>query len=246
MLVIPAIDLLGEKAVRLVQGDERRAVVYSDRPADLAGSFARAGAVWIHVVNLDAAFGRPGVNDGAVEAILRDSPVRVQLGGGIRSIERIAYWLGKGVARVVLGSAAVRNPALVRDAVRLFGAEAVVAGIDMRGGRAAVHGWREITETTAREVARSIRMLGVRRAVVTDIVRDGMLSGPDLRGPVEIAETAELNVIVSGGVSSFADLEKIRDAGCPGIEGAVVGKAVYEKKLDLREAIARLQEPADA
>jgi len=245
VLILPAIDLLDGKAVRLSKGVEASAVVYSDRPEDVAAEFEAAGARWIHVVDLDAAFGRPHVNAATVERILRSLSIPIELGGGVRDEEKIRFWLEKGVGRVILGSAAVENPLLVRNATEKYGNESVVVGIDIRDGRAAVRGW---TEDSARDyigLARDMQKLGVRRVIVTDISADGMLGGPRLESMLRIARETGLSVIVSGGVGSINDLEEIgtrRKSAGRGIEGVIVGKALYEKRFSLKEAILRFQD----
>jgi phosphoribosylformimino-5-aminoimidazole carboxamide ribotide isomerase len=216
MLIIPAIDLLGGRVVRLVQGDEKRSVVYSDDPSAVASAFEKAGAVWIHVVDLDGAFGRPGVNDAAVRGVLDSVSAKIELGGGIRSMDAVGRILARGAARVILGSAAAQNPELVVQSVERFGGDKIVAGIDVKDGMAVVHGWR------------------------------GMLAGPRLEAAFGIARETGLGVIVSGGVSGMRDLEEIQEGAVPGVEGVIVGKAYYEKKIDLKEAMDRFQGEARA
>jgi phosphoribosylformimino-5-aminoimidazole carboxamide ribotide isomerase len=241
--IIPAIDLLGGRVVRLTQGREESAVVYSDRPEETASAFESAGADWIHVVDLDGAFGRPGVNAAAVERITGSVRAAVELGGGIRDAERIRFWLERGVGRVVLGSAAVRNPGLVAEAVASHGPEAVVAGIDVRNGRVSVAGWTEDGGRDALDFAREMESAGVRLAVVTEISADGMLAGTDARSASRIAESTGLSVIVSGGVGRMEDIDAIARLGIPGITGVIVGKAYYEGRIDLAGAIRRFGQP---
>jgi phosphoribosylformimino-5-aminoimidazole carboxamide ribotide isomerase len=243
MLIIPAIDLLGGKVVRLEKGLEKTAKVYSDNPGETARAFEAAGARWIHVVDLDAAFGRPGVNFAAVDGILNTVRVPLELGGGVRSEEQIRFWIWRGIGRVVLGSAAVKNPDLVLNAVAEFGPESVVVGIDLRNGRVSIHGWTEDVELDGEDLAGEMRSLGVERIIVTDITTDGMLAGPNLAPINRIAESTGLRVILSGGVSGHEDLERIRREAVPGIEGVVVGKAVYEGRLSLADAIVHFQNP---
>lgn len=242
MFIIPAIDLLGQKAVRLSQGDENKAVVYSDRPAEFAKQFELAGAKWIHVVDLDGAFGREHGNDSIVEEVVRSVSASVELGGGIRSMKRIEHWLDKGVVRVILGSVAVENPKLVTDAVRRFGSEKIVVGIDVKDGQAAVHGWKESTTVSYMELAEQMADCGLCRTIVTDISSDGMLAGPRWEAAAAIAERTTLKVIISGGISGLRDIEAIHLKNPVGIEGVIAGKAVYEKRLDLREAVRQFQE----
>jgi len=246
MLIIPAIDLLDGKVVRLEQGDVRKTVVYSDRPARVARRFEKAGVKWIHAVDLDGAFGRFGVNNVVLEELVRSVSIPIELGGGIRTPDRIQHWLDSGIGRIVLGSAAVKDPALVAESVRRFGSEKIVVGIDLRDGRAAIHGWREETPIHYLDLARSMESAGVRRVIVTDIASDGMLAGPRLDAVVDIAESTHLSVIVSGGISGIEDIRKLDGKDIPGIEGVIVGKAVYEKKLDLQEAVRLVQDKPDA
>jgi phosphoribosylformimino-5-aminoimidazole carboxamide ribotide isomerase len=241
MLIIPAIDLLGGKVVRLRQGEESSSTVYADDPAAVAKDHESAGVKWIHVVDLDAAFGRPDVNANAVKRILGHVRVPVELGGGIRDAERIQLWLEKGISRVILGSAAVRNPDLVREAVDRHGAEAVVVGIDVRNGKVALHGWKEDSSQNYLDLAREMQYLGIRRVIVTEITADGMLTGPRLDPMIQIAKETDLFVIVSGGVGKIEDLEKIYQLKTERIEGVVVGRAIFEKRIILKDAIERFQ-----
>ncbi len=246
MFIIPAIDLLGGKVVRLVQGDEKRSVVYSDDPSAVALAFEKAGAVWIHVVDLDGAFGRPGVNDAAVRGVLDSVSAKIELGGGIRSMDAVERALARGAARVILGSAAAQNPELVVRSVDRFGGDKIVAGIDVKDGMAAVHGWRDKTPIGYLDLARRMESAGIRRTVVTDVSSDGMLAGPRLEAAFGIARETSLGVIVSGGVSGMRDLEEVQEGAVPGVEGVIVGKAYYEKKIDLKEAMDRFQGDAGA
>jgi len=246
ILIIPAIDLLGNRVVRLTQGDERRAVVYANDPERTAKAFEAVGATWIHVVDLDGAFGRRGVNETSVERIVRAVNVRVQLGGGVRSLDRIGHWLDRGAARVVLGSAAVEDPDLVAQAIDRYGSDKIVVGIDVKDGRAAVHGWRVPSQIRPLDLAKRMESAGVRRAVVTDISSDGMLAGPRMEASWQIAGETSLRVIVSGGVSSFKDLTSIQTQSPPNVEGAILGKVLYERKIDLAEAVRRFQEKTHA
>ncbi|HDQ45736.1 MAG TPA: 1-(5-phosphoribosyl)-5-[(5-phosphoribosylamino)methylideneamino]imidazole-4-carboxamide isomerase [bacterium] len=242
MIIIPAIDLLDGCVVRLEQGVESSARVYSDDPYAFAQTFEAAGARMIHVVNLDGAFGRPGKNTEIIARLARDLTVPIELGGGIRSLDRIGFWLNRGVTRVILGSAAVREPEIVEKAVLKYGNEAVVAGIDMKDGRVAVQGWREVTGVDGLELAIRMKTAGLSRIIVTDIATDGMLSGPRLDGMIDIAEKTGLRVIASGGVGRIEDIALIAQQAHSGIEGVIVGKAIYENRLDIGEAIRRHQE----
>jgi phosphoribosylformimino-5-aminoimidazole carboxamide ribotide isomerase len=234
--LIPAIDLLGGRCVRLAQGDYARVSVYGDDPAALATAFAAAGAPRIHVVDLDGARdGRPHNRDAvrAIAAAAKDVPV--ELGGGMRSLDSIEAALALGVERAILGTAALRDPPLVRDAARRHPGR-IGVGIDARGGRVAVAGWLEQSDATARDVARCFEDAGVAALVYTEIARDGMGSGPDLEATAALAECVSIPVIASGGVGA---LEHVRRAvATPGIAGLVVGRALYEGAIDLASALA--------
>ncbi|NWG44990.1 MAG: 1-(5-phosphoribosyl)-5-[(5-phosphoribosylamino)methylideneamino]imidazole-4-carboxamide isomerase [Alphaproteobacteria bacterium] len=237
MILFPAIDLKAGQAVRLQQGDMARATVFNTDPAAQAASFASAGARWLHVVDLDGAFaGRPA-NAAAVEAILRAVDIPVQLGGGIRSLAPIEAWLGKGIARVILGTVAVRDPALVKEAARRFPGR-VVVGIDARDGRVAVEGWADRSELETIELARRFEDAGVAAIVFTDIERDGLLKGINVAATAELARAVSVPVIASGGLAGMADLHALKAAGVPGIAGVIAGRALYDGRLDLAEALA--------
>lgn len=239
MILYPAIDLKDGQCVRLVRGDMAQATVFSDRPADQARRFAEAGAAWLHVVDLNGAFeGRP-VNAAAVEDILAASDRPVQLGGGIRSMRTIEMWLSAGISRVVLGTVAVKDPALVRDACREWPGK-VALGIDARGGRVAVEGWAEVSDLEARDLAMRFEDAGAAAIVYTDIDRDGVLQGPNVAATAALAGAVSTPVIASGGVASLADLRAL--AAAPGIAGAIVGRALYDGRIDLAAALAALAE----
>jgi phosphoribosylformimino-5-aminoimidazole carboxamide ribotide isomerase len=237
VILYPAIDLKDGQCVRLVRGDMAQATVFNAEPADQARRFAEAGAAWLHVVDLNGAFeGRP-VNASAVEAILGAIDRPVQLGGGIRSMATIEGWLAAGVARVVLGTVAVKDPALVRAACKAWPGK-VALGIDARGGRVAVEGWAEVSEIEARDLALRFEDAGAAAIVYTDIDRDGVLQGPNVAATAALAKAVTTPVIASGGVSSIADLRAL--AAEPGIAGAIVGRALYDGRVDLAAALAAL------
>ena len=237
MILYPAIDLKDGQCVRLVRGDMAQATVFNAEPADQARRFAEAGAAWLHVVDLNGAFeGRP-VNASAVEAILGAINRPVQLGGGIRSMATIEGWLAAGVARVVLGTVAVKDPALVRAACKAWPGK-VALGIDARGGRVAVEGWAEVSEIEARDLALRFEDAGAAAIVYTDIDRDGVLQGPNVAATAALAKAVATPVIASGGVSSIADLQAL--AAEPGIAGAIVGRALYDGRVDLAQVLAAL------
>jgi phosphoribosylformimino-5-aminoimidazole carboxamide ribotide isomerase len=237
VILYPAIDLKDGQCVRLEQGDMARATVFNADPAAQARTFAEQGFDWLHVVDLNGAFEGRSVNGGAVEAILAATRLPVQLGGGIRDMAAIYGWLEKGVARVVLGTAAVANPDLVQQAASTFAGQ-IAVGIDARGGRVAVEGWAEISEIAARDLALRFEDAGAAAIVYTDIDRDGVLQGPNVVATAALAKAVTTPVIASGGVSSIGDLRAL--AAEPGIAGAIVGRALYDGRIDLAEALAAL------
>jgi phosphoribosylformimino-5-aminoimidazole carboxamide ribotide isomerase len=237
MILYPAIDLKDGKAVRLVHGDMERATVFNDDPAAQARAFVAAGCAWLHLVDLNGAFAGKPVNAAPVEAILEACPVPAQLGGGIRDMATIEAWLDKGIARVILGTVAVENPALVREAARAFPGK-VAVGIDARGGRVATRGWAEETDTDATDLARSFEDAGVAAIIYTDILRDGAMGGPNVAATKDLAEAVSIPVIASGGVSSLEDLAALKATGS--IAGAISGRALYDGAIDLAQALALL------
>lgn len=237
MILYPAIDLKDGRCVRLLRGDMDKATVFGEDPAAQAAAFEDAGCAWLHLVDLNGAFaGRP-VNAPAVEAILARVRVPCQLGGGIRDMATIETWLDKGLSRVILGTVAVENPALVREAARAFPGR-VAVGIDARKGRVATRGWAEDTPVMATDLARSFEDAGVAAIVYTDIDRDGAMQGPNVAATEALARAVAIPVIASGGVSSLADLIALRDTGV--IAGAISGRALYDGALDLGAALATL------
>lgn len=242
MKLYPAIDLKDGKVVRLLQGRMEDATVYSEDPAAVAADFMAKGTRYLHLVDLNGAFAGEPVNDGAIKTIVQNAPLQIQVGGGIRSLDRIEELLELGVARVILGTAAVREPELVREAVRKYG-EKIIVGIDARCGMVAVQGWAEGTDLQAEELGLAMKEAGVSRIIFTDISRDGMLSGPNIASTVKLAETTGLKIIASGGISALQDLVNLKaeaDRGIP-IEGAIVGKALYSGAFTLAEALEALR-----
>jgi phosphoribosylformimino-5-aminoimidazole carboxamide ribotide isomerase len=216
------------------------ATVYAEDPAAQARAFAAAGCRWLHLVDLNGAFaGRP-VNAPAVEAILAAVSLPVQLGGGIRDMGTIEAWLGKGVRRVILGTVAVRDPALVREAARRFPGR-IAVGIDARGGRVAVAGWAETTEIDALDLARSFEDAGVAALIYTDIERDGALAGPNIEATAALARAVAIPVIASGGISSLDDLRALKACGAP-LDGVICGRALYDGRIDVAEAVSLLED----
>jgi phosphoribosylformimino-5-aminoimidazole carboxamide ribotide isomerase len=239
MILFPAIDLKDGQAVRLLRGEMASATVFNDDPAAQARSFAAAGFRWLHLVDLNGAFeGRPA-NAAAVEAILAAVDLPVQLGGGIRDMATVERWLALGVRRVILGTVAVKNPGLVREACRAFPGR-VVLGIDARGGRVAVEGWAEVSEITALDLARRFEDAGAAAIVYTDIDRDGALQGANVEATRALAEAIETPVIASGGVASLDDLAAFLAIEDSGIEGVISGRALYDGRIDPQAALALL------
>lgn len=239
MILYPAIDLKDGQAVRLLRGDMAQATVFSDAPADQAARFVAAGCGWLHLVDLNGAFAGLPVNGAAVDAILAACPgVPAQLGGGIRDMATIEHWLARGVARVILGTVAVEDPALVRAAARAFPNQ-IAVGIDARQGRVATKGWAVDTEVQATDLARSFEDAGVAAIIYTDIDRDGAMGGPNIAETAALARAVTIPVIASGGVSRLSDLIALRDTGV--IAGAISGRALYDGALDLTQALAALR-----
>ena len=240
MILFPAIDLKDGQCVRLKLGDMRQATVFNDDPAAQARAFEEAGFEWLHLVDLNGAFaGRP-VNADAVNAILKAISLPVQLGGGIRDMATIEHWLNAGVRRVILGTVAVRDPALVREACRAFPGR-VAVGIDAKGGKVAVEGWAETSELTAIELAKRFEDAGVAAIIYTDIDRDGVLKGLNIEATLKLANAISIPVIASGGLASMADIERLLAPDCAILEGAISGRALYDGRLDWKEAIARIR-----
>jgi phosphoribosylformimino-5-aminoimidazole carboxamide ribotide isomerase len=245
MIVFPAIDLRRGKCVRLRQGRPEAETVFSDDPVAMAEHWASQGAEWLHVVNLDGAFGqapstgsrRGSSNLRVVGEIAAVVGIPVQFGGGLRTMSDIEGALRLGLARVILGTVAVEEPSLVAEAVQRFGSEKIVVGIDARRGQVATHGWREVSSVAATELACRVRKLGVERVVYTDIARDGMLSGVNVEAVRKLAQHTGLKVIASGGVSSLDDLHRLKEAEASGVEGVIIGQSLYSGALELREAI---------
>ena len=237
MILYPAIDLKDGQAVRLVHGDMAQSTVFNDDPAAQALSFVQAGCKWLHLVDLNGAFAGTPVNAAPVEAILKSCNVPAQLGGGIRDMATIESWLDKGLARVILGTVAVENPTLVREAARAFPGQ-VAVGIDARKGKVATKGWAEETDAEATELAKSFEDAGVAAIIYTDILRDGAMGGPNIDATADLARAVSIPIIASGGVSSLTDLQALKSTGV--ISGAISGRALYDGAIDLREALAAL------
>lgn len=237
MILYPAIDLKDGQCVRLLRGDMAAATVFGSDPAAQARAFQDAGAKWLHLVDLNGAFAGHPVNAEAVEAILAATDIPAQLGGGIRDMKTIETWLGKGLARVILGTVAVEDPELVHEAARAFPGK-IAVGIDARAGRVATRGWATETEVMATDLARQFEDAGVAALIYTDIDRDGAMQGPNIAATEALARAVAIPVIASGGVSSLADLKAL--AATQVIAGAISGRALYDGAIDLREALQAL------
>jgi len=239
MILFPAIDLKDGQCVRLKLGEMDQATVYNDDPAAQARAFADLGFPFLHVVDLNGAFAGRSVNGAAVEAILAavEGRMKVQLGGGIRDLEAIEGWLEKGLARVILGTVAVRDPALVKEACRRFPGR-IVVGIDAKGGKVAVEGWAEGSELSAVDLARKFEDAGVAAIVYTDIDRDGILKGLNMPSTLELARAVSIPVIASGGLASIDDVKAMLAPEARLLEGAITGRALYDGRLDPAEALA--------
>ncbi len=238
MILYPAIDLKDGQAVRLLRGEMDKATVFNDDPAAQAKAFVDAGCDWLHLVDLNGAFAGEPVNAAPVEAILAACNVPAQLGGGIRDMATIETWIDKGLARVILGTVAVENPDLVREAAREFPGK-VAVGIDARNGMVATKGWAEETNVQVTDLARSFEDAGVAAIIYTDINRDGAMQGPNIEATAALARAVSIPVIASGGVSSLDDLIALRDCGVE-LDGAISGRALYDGAIDLAEAIRAL------
>ena len=240
MILFPAIDLKNGQCVRLEQGDMARATVFNFDPAAQACSFAAQGFEYLHVVDLDGAFAGKPMNARAVEAMLKAVTMPVQLGGGIRDLKTIEAWLAKGIARVIIGTAAVRDPELVKGAAKQFPGR-VAVGLDARDGKVAVEGWAETSQVTALEIARRFEDAGVAAIVFTDIARDGLLKGLNLDATIELAERISIPVIASGGFASIDDVRALLAPRAGKLAGAIAGRALYDGRLDPQAALALIR-----
>ena len=234
MIVFPAIDLKAGQVVRLAEGDMARATVYGENPAAQAEAFAKAGASHLHVVDLDGAFAGESINGGAVAAILARFPGKVQLGGGIRNRASVERWLDMGVARVVIGTAALEDPDFVREAAAAHPGKIVVA-VDARDGFVATKGWADVSTVSVAELGHRFEDAGVAALLFTDVGRDGLLKGCNVEATVALAAEVSIPVIASGGVADISDIHAL--VGKPGIEGVITGRALYDGRLDLAEAL---------
>ena len=242
MIFYPAIDLKGGRVVRLEQGRADAETVYAEDAAEPANKFKAAGAEWVHVVDLDGAFTGKQANGAAVEAIIA-SGLKVELGGGIRSIEIIKHWLDLGVARVVIGTKAVTDPNFLHECLHHFSTDNLAVGIDAKDGKVAVRGWIDQVDLSALEFARSVQDIGIHTIIYTDISRDGMMTGPNYEAQIEMLNNLEIDVVASGGVASLEDISKLKEirAEHPNLNGVISGKAIYDGELDVSEAIKLIQ-----
>lgn len=240
MILFPAIDLKDGQCVRLVRGLMDQATVFNDNPAAQARAFQDAGFEYIHLVDLNGAFEGKPVNASAVEEILKEINIPSQLGGGIRDLATIEAWLEKGITRVIIGTAAVKNPDLVREACKRF-PDRVAVGLDAKDGKVAVEGWAEVSDLDVLDMARRFEDAGVAAIIFTDIARDGVLAGLNLTATTDLANAISTPVIASGGLSSMDDIRAMIAADCKGLEGAISGRALYDGRLDPAEAIALLK-----
>lgn len=236
MIIFPAIDLKGGRCVRLTRGEMNTATVFNDDPGAQAKSFATAGFEWIHCVDLNGSFEGRSANGDAIRKILGAVSLPVQLGGGIRDMAGIELWLAAGVRRVVLGTAALKNPALVKDAARRFPKQIVVAA-DARRGKVATEGWSEVSDMTPVDLAKRFEDAGVAAILFTDVDGDGLLGGVNVTATAALAQAVRIPVIASGGVGSIADLEALMAANEPNIEGVVVGRALYDGRIEPQSAL---------
>lgn len=240
MILFPAIDLKNGECVRLVHGDMERATVFNTDPAAQARAFQDAGFEYLHVVDLDGAFAGAPVNAAKVEAMLKTLTIPVQLGGGIRDLRTIEGWLGKGISRVIIGTAAVRDPSLVREAARLHPGR-IAVGIDAREGLVAIEGWARASQLTAVELGRRFEDAGVAAIIYTDIMRDGAMLGLNIEATLALANAVDIPVVASGGLASLDDVRRLLQPDCARLAGAISGRALYDGRLDPAQALTLIR-----
>lgn len=233
MKLYPAIDLKDGKCVRLLQGDYNEVTVYGENPGEMAKKWECLGGDFLHIVDLDGAKAGKEINGEAIRQIVEAINIPIELGGGIRSIEDISLQLSRGVHRVILGSAAIKNRALVKEALDTFGPDKIVVGVDAKGGMVAVEGWLEVTDTSALVFCQELEKMGVQTVIYTDIAKDGMMQGPNIEETKKLVKETHLDIVASGGVSSLEDLKALEKIG---VYGAIIGKAIYTGAIDLEEA----------
>lgn len=235
MILFPAIDIKNGQCVRLRQGSFQDVLVYSDNPHKIAKQWEAAGASFIHIVDLDGALVGHSVNDEVIKSIVAEAKIPIQVGGGIRTINDIENKLNLGIERVIIGTKAVKDPAFIKDAVATFGSRRIVIGIDAKDGMVAIEGWEKVSNYQAVALALEMKKVGVKTIVYTDISKDGMLQGPNTSHTKELVDATGLNIIASGGVSSLKDLEMLEEIN---VYGAIMGKALYENRIDLKKAVS--------
>lgn len=238
MKLYPAIDMKDGKCVRLKQGEFKDITVYCDEPWKVAKYFEESGASFIHLVDLDGALKGHSVNEESIRRIISEVNIPCELGGGIRTMEDIERVLSYGISRVIIGTKAVSSPEFVREAVERFGSDKIVVGVDAKDGFVAVEGWEQLSDKTAISLCLTMKNLGIKHIVYTDISKDGMLLGPNTEMTRKLTEETGLDVIASGGVSSMEDLRSLSDAG---IKGAIIGKAIYENRINIRDAVREFE-----
>ena len=238
MIFYPAIDIQNGKCVRLRQGKVDKTTIFNSNPLRQAQEFIRQGSEWLHLVDLDAAISRSNMNRMFIEEIVGQVDVPIQLGGGIREIRTIEYWVNLGVERIILGTVALKDPNLVRLACKKF-PNRIAVGIDSRKSKVVIEGWQKESQITTVELARVFEDVGVAAIIYTDIQKDGMMSGPDFNGTAELAGSVTIPIIASGGISSISDLRKIKTSS-PSLNGVICGRAIYERKFSINEAIEAL------
>lgn len=235
MRIYPAIDIIDGACVRLLKGDYSKKTEYAENPLDVASDFEKDGAEFIHIVDLDGARCGNMPNFDLICNIAKTVSIPIEVGGGIRSMEAVEKYLSNGVRRVILGTAAIKNPKFTEEAVKRFG-DGIVVGIDAKNGYAATDGWESVSQVTATELAKKMEKIGVSTIIYTDIETDGMLKGPNFRAMEEMAKAVSIDIVASGGVSSIGDVEKLKLCG---VEGAIIGKALYTENISLKEAIEK-------
>ncbi len=237
MIVIPAIDLLNGRCVRLKQGKENESTVYDKDPEQMALEFEEQGADYLHVVNLDGAFGRENKNVKTIESILKNVSIPVELGGGIRRYEDACKWITLGISRIIVGTIAVTHPLIVRQLVDSFGPERLVAAMDVSQGKVMIKGWTQDSDLGPAELAQQFRNLGIKRIIYTDIARDGTLKGPNLKDVDQFAKSVQMPTVASGGFSELDHFRQLLQLKNEFIEGAIIGKALYENKIELEQIV---------
>ena len=244
MELVPALDLRKGRCVRLSQGDPDRETCYETNPSKIVGDFIAYGARKLHLVNLDGAFGEESGNPAVIERLMREFDINVELGGGIRTLEDIDFWLNKGVSQVILGTSAIEAPELVSQAIKRFGRDAIIVGVDVKDGRVAVRGWREDSPLSPEAFSRDMESRGVTRFIFTAVETDGMLCGPAKDALSQFAKNVTAKVTASGGVSSMEDILGLMDLEPDGVDSVIAGRAIYEGRLDLKEAFQVLNDLA--